>query len=207
MKLEFKKSWNPFSKCYIPQLIISNRNNIKNKIEFLNNYLVEKLKITKETSDYLILSLPKIFNKKVNNVILSLMNYLNNNEDLLLFFCYIDCKWGRGENIYEVGYISNYPKEKIEKNLEEYNVEKKLNKFNYSGKILDRESCGAVNRGFCHRLFKTIEINNNEFLEIKLKPNQTFIRTTILSNFDPISLEMSYDKDELSKMIKGVIEK
>lgn len=154
---------------------------------------------------------------QLNTLILSSMNYLDSNDDLFLIFSYNrylknSIKYEKNTTCYEIGYISNFDKNKLKNNIENYN-KSLVNEDDYP--LIEYKSiyfhCGIYRLidNNCFRKSKTIKlVDNTDYDCLKnLKHDETYIKTSLLVKYDHLTKEFNYDINKVKEFINNHIEK
>lgn len=159
---------------------------------------------------------------QINLILLSIMNYLDKKDDLLLIFSYNHFWYRNKKNNsvnYEIGYISSYPKIKLQNNVNKYNDNDKLIEENkYQGcsrlsPLIQYEECihsmvEIIEDDNSFRSERTIRIINKQDSDyIDLGPNKTYIKTALLAEYNYNTKEFIYNLDEVKRFISENIEK
>ena len=146
------------------------------------------------------------------------MNYLDKKDDLLLIFSYNHFWYRNKKNNsvnYEIGYISSYPKIKLQNNVNKYNDKLIEETQGYSrlSPLIQYEECihsmvEIIEDDNSFRSERTIRIINKQDSDyIDLEPNKTYIKTTLLAEYNYNTKEFIYNLDEVKRFISENIEK
>lgn len=174
-------------------------------IEFTGKYKMNKYKSLKGK-----ISKELLEGYKINSLgldLLSAANYLDKADNTFLLFSYT-YYWRNLKNDnktnYEIGYISKIPKDKLIKNIDEYNHKiliKKPHPFSniISGSEYTHTGIEILEGDSCFRKNKTIEFTSYN--------NESYIKTTQLADYNYLTNEFEYNEKQVEKFIKENIEK